>query len=58
MLPAHKISLSRTAITCAKLRMSLEGYKKALFTVIYKIRDGKRSTLLGERITLYYGNIN
>lgn len=34
MLPAHKILLSRnlfyTAITCAKLRVILVGYKKAL----------------------------
>ena len=58
MLPAHKILLSRnlfyTAITRAKLRVILVGYKKALYMAINKVRNGKRNTLLGERIALYY----
>ena len=56
MLPAHKILLSRnlfyTAITRAKQRVILVGHKKALYMAIHKSRNGKRNTLLGERITL------
>ena len=58
MLPAHKILLSRnlfyTAITRAKRRVILVGHKKALYMAIRKSRNGKRNTLLGERITLYH----
>lgn len=58
MLPAHKILLSRnlfyTAITRAKQRVILVGHKKALYMAIQKNRNGKRNTLLGERVSLYY----
>ncbi len=58
MLPAHKILLSRnllyTAITRAKRRVLLVGQKKALFMAVRKSGKGRRNTLLGERITLYY----
>ena len=58
MLPAHKILLTRnliyTAITRAKRRVLLVGQKKALFMAIHKTNKGKRNTLLGERMTLYY----
>ena len=58
MLPAHKILLSRnlfyTAITRAKQRVILVGHKKALYMAIRKSRNGKRNTLLGERITMFY----
>ena len=58
MLPAHKILLSRnlfyTGITRAKRRVILVGHKKALYMAIRKSRNGKRNTLLGERITLYH----
>lgn len=58
MLPAHKILLSRnlfyTAITRAKKRVILVGHKKALYMAIRKSSNGKRNTLLGERITLYH----
>ncbi len=58
MLPAHKILLTRnliyTAITRAKRRVLLVGQKKALFMAIHKTSKGKRNTLLGERMQLYY----
>ena len=58
MLPAHKILLSRnlfyTGITRAKRRVILVGHKKALYMAIRKSRNGKRNTLLGDRITLYH----
>lgn len=58
MLPAHRILLSRnvlyTAITRAKRRVLLVGQKKALFMAIHKENRGKRNTLLGERMKLYY----
>lgn len=58
MLPAHKILLTRnliyTAITRAKRRVLLVGQKKALFMAIHKTSKGKRNTLLGERMRLYY----
>lgn len=58
MLPAHKILLSMnlfyTAITRAKLRVILVGHKKALYMAIGKRTNGRRNTLLGERITLYH----
>ena len=58
MLPAHKILLTRnliyTAITRAKRRVLLVGQKKALFMAIHKTNKGKRNTLLGERMSLYY----
>lgn len=58
MLSAHKILLTRnllyTAITRAKRRVLLVGQKKALFMAIHTIRKGKRNTLLGERMRLYY----
>ena len=58
MLPAHKILLTRnliyTAITRAKRRVLLVGQKKALFMAIHKASKGKRNTLLGERMQLYY----
>ncbi|NBI66573.1 ATP-dependent RecD-like DNA helicase [Pseudoflavonifractor sp. 60] len=57
MLPAHKILLSRnlfyTGITRAKRRVILVGHKKALYMAIGKSSNGRRNTLLGERITLY-----
>ena len=58
MLPAHKILLSRnlfyTAITRAKRRVVLVGMKKAIHMAVAKCGTGKRNTLLGERIRLYY----
>ena len=58
MLPAHRILLSRnllyTAITRAKRRVVLVGMKKAIFMAVGKCSTGKRNTLLGERIQLYY----
>ena len=58
MLPAHKILLARnlfyTAITRAKRRVILVGHKKALYMAIRKSRNGKRNTLLGERITMFH----
>lgn len=57
MLPAHKILLSRnlfyTGITRARRRVILVGHKKALYMAIGKSSNGRRNTLLGERITLY-----
>ena len=46
--------LSDTAITRAKRRVLLVGQKKALFMAIHKASKGKRNTLLGERMQLYY----
>lgn len=58
LLPAHKVLLSRnllyTAITRAKCRVALIGQKKALYMAVRKDSTGKRNTLLGERIRLYY----
>lgn len=58
MLSAHKILLTRnllyTAITRAKRRVLLVGQKKALFMAIHTSKKGKRNTLLGERMRLYY----
>lgn len=58
MLSAHKILLTRnllyTAITRAKRRVLLVGQKKALFMAIHTSRQGKRNTLLGERMRLYH----
>ena len=58
MLPAHRILLSRnllyTAITRAKRRVVIVGVKKAIFMAVAKCGTGKRNTLLGERINLYY----
>ena len=58
ILPAHRILLSRnllyTAITRAKRRVVLVGMKKAICMAVGKCGTGKRNTLLGERIRLYY----
>lgn len=58
LLAAHKILLTRnllyTAVTRAKRRVVLVGQKKALFMAISASRKGKRNTLLGERIRLYW----
>lgn len=58
LLAAHKILLTRnllyTAVTRAKRRVVLVGQKKALFMAISTSRKGKRNTLLGERIRLYW----
>ena len=58
LLAAQKVMLTRnllyTAVTRAKRRVILVGQKKALFMAIAKSRTGKRNTLLGERIRLYY----
>lgn len=58
LLAAHKILLTRnllyTAITRAKRRVLLVGQKKALFMAIHRCSNGKRNTLLGERMKLYY----
>ena len=58
ILPAHRILLSRnllyTAITRAKRRVIIVGIKKAIFMAVAKCGTGKRNTLLGERINLYY----
>lgn len=58
MLTAHRILLSRnlfyTAVTRAKRRVALVGMKKALYMAVRKDSTGKRNTLLGERIQLYY----
>ena len=58
MLAAHKVLLTRnllyTAITRAKRKVLLVGQKKALFMAIHTLRKGKRNTLLGERMRLYY----
>ena len=58
MLPSHKILLTRnlfyTAITRAKQRVALVGMKTALYMAVRKDSTGKRNTLLGERIQMYY----
>ena len=58
MLLAHRILLSRnlfyTAITRAKRRVILVGLKQAIYMAVGKCSTGKRNTLLGERIKLYY----
>ena len=58
VIRAHAIMLKRnliyTAITRAKRRVLLVGQKKALFMAIHKTNKGKRNTLLGERMSLYY----
>lgn len=58
VLPARRILLTRnllyTAITRAKRRVVLVGMKKAIFMAAGRCSTGKRNTLLGERIQLYY----
>lgn len=62
ILTAHKILLSRnllyTAVTRAKRRVVLVGMKKAIYMAVGKCSTGKRNTLLGERIQLYYQALN
>ena len=59
---AHKILLTRnllyTAVTRAKRRVVLVGQKKALYMAIHASRQGKRNTLLGERMRLYQRQAN
>ena len=61
LLVAHRVLLTRnllyTAVTRAKGRVLLVGQKKALFIAISKTRKGKRNTLLGERLRLYYNKL-
>ena len=52
--PLLSRNLFYTGITRAKQRVILVGHKKALYMAIRKSRNGKRNTLLGERITLYH----
>ena len=47
-------NLLYTAITRAKKRVILIGQKQVLFMAIHRKENGKRNTLLGERIRLYY----
>jgi exodeoxyribonuclease V alpha subunit len=47
-------NLIYTAITRAKRRVLLVGEKRALYMAIHKSGKGKRNTLLGQRIRLYY----
>ena len=47
-------NLLYTAITRAKCRVLLVGEKRALYMAIHRSRKGKRNTMLGERIALYY----
>jgi len=58
LLMAHRILLTRnllyTAVTRAKRRVLLVGQKKALYTAIHTSRQGKRKTLLAERMRLYH----
>ena len=58
LLAAHNVLLTRnllyTAITRAKCRVLLVGEKRALYMAIHRSRKGKRNTMLGERIALYY----
>lgn len=58
MLPSHKILLTRnlfyTAVTRAKRRVVLVGMKRAIFMAMGRCGTGKRNTLLGERVQLYY----
>lgn len=58
LLKAHTVMLYRnllyTGITRAKKRVVLIGQKQVLFMAIHRNEIGKRNTLLGERIHLYY----
>lgn len=58
LLMAHRILLTRnllyTAVTRAKRRVLLVGQKKALYTAIHTNRQGKRKTLLAERMRVYH----
>ena len=58
LLAAHNVLLTRnllyTAITRAKRRVLLVGEKRALYMAIHRSRPGKRNTMLGELIALYY----
>ena len=58
LLKAHTVMLYRnllyTGITRAKKRVILTGQKQVLFMAIHRNEIGKRNTLLGERIRLYY----
>lgn len=58
LLKAHIIMLYRnllyTGVTRAKKRVILIGQKNVLFMAIHRNEIGKRNTLLGERIQLYY----
>jgi exodeoxyribonuclease V alpha subunit len=58
LLMANRILLTRnliyTAITRAKQRVILVGEKRALYMAIHKSGKGKRNTLFGQRIELYY----
>ena len=58
LLKAHTVMLYRnllyTGITRAKKRVILIGQKQVLFMAIHRNEIGKRNTLLGERIHLYY----
>ena len=58
LLKAHTVMLYRnllyTGITRAKKRVILIGQKQVLFMAIHRNEIGKRNTLLGERIRLYY----
>ena len=58
LLKAHTVMLHRnllyTGITRAKKRVILIGQKQVLFMAIHRNEIGKRNTLLGERIRLYY----
>ena len=58
LLMAHRILLTwnllYTAVTRAKRRVLLVGQKKALYTAIHTNRQGKRKTLLAERMRLYH----
>jgi len=57
VLPAHSILLYRnllyTAVTRAKHRVILVGQLGTLITTIHKNRDGKRNTMLADRIRKY-----
>ena len=61
LLMAHRILLTRnllyTAVTRAKRRVLLVGQKKALYTAIHTNRQGKRKTLLAERMRLYHQSL-
>ena len=48
------MNLLYTAVTRAKKRVILVGQKKALYMAVRKRGRGRRNTLLGERIALYY----
>jgi exodeoxyribonuclease V alpha subunit len=57
ILSTHSIMLYRnllyTAVTRAKSRVILVGQRGTLMTIIHKNRDGKRNTMLAERIRQY-----